>query len=322
LVKIHNKRGEDVDYIKTYNVKGYPTFVFASKDGETLGRWWGYSKDDFLQEMKIALSDPTTITEKKERFVTKPDAKTARALAKYHYTRRELKESEKYYLTAAKYDSENDYAYDLYDLYRRGYGEKLYSKQEVMSAADKALASAYVETRSKLRIYDQMGGEAILMYPNDNDVLNYICEGQVFAAKVADEELQAYKDRIEISNSLYIEKDTQKAIIQKKRTYDEGWQDNANNLNSFAWWCFEHKVNLQEAEELAERGVKLAEAGSQKANIMDTLAEIVNLLGEPAQAAKIIDEAVVENPKSEYLKKQQVRFRKLADPKAQSRVDG
>jgi thioredoxin-related protein len=100
LVKIHNKRGDDVDYIKSYNVKGYPTFVLASKDGETLQRWWGYGKDGFLKEMKNGLSDPTTIAEKKERFATTPDAKTARALAKYHYTRGELKDSETYYLDA------------------------------------------------------------------------------------------------------------------------------------------------------------------------------------------------------------------------------
>jgi hypothetical protein len=301
-------------------VNGYPTFVFASKDGETLGRWWGYSKDDFLKEMNIALSDPTTITEKMDRFAIRPDAKTARALAKYHFTRRELKESEKYYLAAAKYDTENDYAYDLYDLHRRGFRTELYTKEELISAADKALASQNVDTRSKLRIYDQMGGGAILMFPDDKHVLNYVREGKTFAEKVKDKELQGYKDRIEISYSLYIEKDTPKAVEQKKNTYNEGWQDNANNLNNFAWWCFENKINLQEAEKMAERGINLAEAGSQKANIMDTLAEIVNLLGEPVRASEIMDKAVIENPDSEYLQKQQIRFRDLADPKAQLRI--
>jgi hypothetical protein len=321
MVRIHNEKGEDTDYIYSYDVKGYPTFLFISKNGETLGRWWGYSKDNFLKEMNIALSDPTTITEKKERFVQKPDAKTARALAKYHYTRGELIEAEKYYLAATKYDTENDYAYDLYDLYRRGFINKIYTKVQLISAADKALASDDVDPRSKLRIYDQMGGGAILMFPNDEDILDYIRKGQVYAANVTDEKLQEYKDRIDISYSLYIEKDTKKAIELKKKSYQEGWQNNANDLNSFAWWCFEHQVNLQEAEKMAERGVKLAEDGSQKANIMDTLAEIVNLLGEPVRAAEIIDEAAKENPDSEYIQKQQVRFRKLADPKAQSNVN-
>jgi tetratricopeptide (TPR) repeat protein len=321
LVKIHNIRGEDTDYVRSFQINGYPTFVIVSKDGETIRRWWGYRKDDFLNEMKIGLTDPTTISEKRERFTRKPDAKTARALAQYHSTRGELKESEFYYHAAAKYDTKNDYAYDLYDLYRRGFQKELYTKDQLFAAADKALASDYVDTISKLSIYDQMGGGAIRMFPKEEHVLDYIRRGQVFASKVTDEKLQRYKDQIQISYVLYIEKNAKKAVELKKKSYEDGWQDNANNLNSFAWWCFENQINLQEAEKIAERGVKLAEAGSEKANIMDTLAEIVNLLGEPVRAFEIINKAVKEDPESEYLQKQQVRFRNLADPKAQSKVD-
>jgi uncharacterized protein with HEPN domain len=54
---------------------------------------------------------------------------------------------------------------------------------------------------------------------------------------------------------------------------------------------------------------------------MDTLAEIVNLQGDPLRALEIINEAVKENPDSEYLQKQQVRFRELADPRAQSKTN-
>ena len=321
LVRIHNKRGEDTRYISSYNVKGYPTFVLLSKNEETLGRWWGFSRDEFLKEMKIALSDPTTIAEKKERFANKPDSKTALALAKYYYTQNELKESETYYRAAAKYDPENDYAYELYDLYRTGFLNKLYSKDQLISAADKALSSDYTDMMSKLIIYDQMGNGSILIPPGNKDVLGYIRKGQEFAAKITDERLQRYKDRIRISYLLYIEKDTQKAIELKKKTYDSGWQDNADNLNAFSWWCFENQVDLEEAEKMAERGIQLAEKGSQKANIMDTLAEIVNLLGNPARASEIIDKAVTEDPDSSYLQNQQIRFHKLANSKAQTRVN-
>jgi tetratricopeptide (TPR) repeat protein len=293
----------------------------ASKDGETLQRWWGYSKEDFLKEMKNGLSDPTTITEKKERFVKTPDAKTARALAIYHYTRRELKESESYYLAAKKYDQKYDYTYELYDLIRRGFRSNLYTKDQVIKAADTALASEFVDTRSKLRIYDQMGGGSILMFPDDEDVLGYIRKGYTFAQNITNENLKGYKDRIDISYTIYIEKDIPHAVAQKKKTYGEGWQDNTKNLNSFAWWCFENKINLEEAEKMAERGIKLAEAGSEKGNILDTLAEIVNLRGDPVRASQLIDEAVKENPDREYFKKQQVKFHELANPKTQSMVD-
>jgi tetratricopeptide (TPR) repeat protein len=293
----------------------------ASKDGETLYRWWGYSKEDFLKEIKIGLEDPTTITEKKERFSKKPDERTAKALAIYHYTRRELKESENYYLEAAKLSADYDYAYELYDLYRRGFRSELFSREQVLAATDKALASESVNTRSKLRIYDQMGGGGILMFPDDQDILGYIKRGHEYASTVSGEEFQRYKDRLAISYLVYVEKNIAKAVELKKSTYEEGWQDNARQLNSYAWWCFENKINLEEAEKMAERGVKLAEPGSEKANIIDTLAEIVNLRGDPVRAAQLIDEAVKEDPDREFFKKQQKRFHELAKPKAQSRAN-
>jgi tetratricopeptide (TPR) repeat protein len=321
LVKIHNQRGNDIDLIATYNVRGFPTFVLASKDAETLQRWWGYSKDDFLIKMKDGLQDLTTIAEKKARFAKKPDVRTAKALAIYHYTRGELKDSEQYYLDAAKYDPNNDYAYELYDLYRSGFRSELYSREQVSAAAEKALDSEHVDTRSKLRIYDQMGGGAIQMFPGDAEILDYIRRGQEYARMVSDDKLQRYKDRINISYTLYIEKDIGKAVRLKKKTFKDGWQDSPDNLNNFAWWCFENKINLQEGEKMAERGAKLAESGSQKANILDTQAEIANLRGDPVRAARLSDEAVKEAPDREFFKKQQQRFHELANPKPQSKAN-
>ena len=320
-MKIHNKRGKDVEYTKTYQVKGFPTFVLSSKEGETLHRWWGYSKEDFLKEMKMGLEDPATITEKKERYAKNPDLKTAKILAVYHYTRGELKDCEYYYQQAIKFDKKNDYSYELYDLYRRGFRSNLYTKEQVIAATNKALESKYVHSQLKLRIYDQMGGGAIHKFPNDPDVLNYIRKGQEYAKSVnGSEDLKRYKNRIDIAYKIYIEEDIPNAVAKKKETYEEGWQDNARSLNSFAWWCFENNINLVEAEKMAERGVKLAEAGSEKASILDTWAEIVNLRGDPQRAAQLIDEAVKEDPNREFFKKQQKRFHELAKPKAQSSI--
>jgi len=84
-------------------------------------------------------------------------------------------------------------------------------------------------------------------------------------------------------------------------------------LNSFAWWCFENKINLQEAAELGRRGVKLAEPGRGKAMIIDTVAEIENLRGNPREAVKLMEQAVKEDPASDQWKKQLERFKKTAE---------
>ena len=271
--------------------------------------------------MKTGLEDPTTIAEKKGRYAKNPDLKTAKTLAIYHYTRGELKDCEYYYQQAIKFDKQNDYSYELYDLYRRGFRSNLYTKEQLIAATNRALESEYVDTRSKLRIYDQMGGGAILKFPDDPDVLDYIRQGQEFAKNLKGEDLERYKNRIDIAYKIYIEEDIPNAVVKKKKTYEEGWDNNARSLNSLAWWCFENYINISEAEVMAERGIKIAEAGGEKANILDTLAEIVNLRGDPERAVQLIDEAVKEDPDREFFKKQQKRFHELAKPKAQSSLE-
>ena len=81
------------------------------------------------------------------------------------------------------------------------------------------------------------------------------------------------------------------------------WKQVANMLNNFAWWCFENKFNLEEAEEHARAGVEIAKAGNQKANILDTVAEICNLRGDCGDAVTLIRMAVAEDPENEYFQK-------------------
>jgi S-methylmethionine-dependent homocysteine/selenocysteine methylase len=88
--------------------------------------------------------------------------------------------------------------------------------------------------------------------------------------------------------------------------------ENAGNLNGFAWWCFENNVNLQEAETLSRKSVKLAEAGREKAMYLDTLAEICNSLGKHREAADLMKSAVAEKPDDDYYQKQLEKFEKLA----------
>lgn len=149
-------------------------------------------------------------------------------------------------------------------------------------------------------------------YPlkGNKTILGYIKDGQAFASDIADENLQYLKDRINIAYVLYIENDVEKAVNLKKNTFKENWMDNARSLNSFSWWCFENQINLDEAKELAHRGVKLAEPGSQKAMILDTIAEIEFLQGNKDEAEDLIKEAIIENPESEYYMKQLNRFQK------------
>ena len=103
-MQIDCEKGDGINLAKKYNVKGYPTFILANKNGETLFRWWGYSKEMLIDEMGQGFSDLTTIAEKEKRYKAKPDANTAKALASFHDTQGEIKKAAKFYEDAAKFD--------------------------------------------------------------------------------------------------------------------------------------------------------------------------------------------------------------------------
>ena len=153
-------------------------------------------------------------------------------------------------------------------------------------------------------------GASIVQFRGNKTILGYIKDGQAYASNISDKNLQYLKDRIHIAYLLYIEKNEDEAVSLKKNTFADGWLDNAGSLNSFSWWCFENQINLDEAAVMARRGVKLAEPGGLKANILDTLAEVVFLQGKTDEAIVLMEEAIRENPKNKYFQEQLDRFQK------------
>lgn len=265
-----------------------------------------------FEEMEAGFADLTTIEQKKQRYANSPDAKTAKALATFHYTNSQSKEALSYYKDAVRYDKENDYTYEQFDVISSGMRRKHFTLDEMKSAADNALASNSVEAGLKARIYLIMSNYAG-ENKDDEKILSYIKDGYNFALAKKDEINKAYLDRLAIANAFFIEKDSKKAVDLKKKSMKPGWMDNANDLNGFSWWCFENKVNLEEAGQLAKRGAKLAEPGANKAMILDTAAEIVYALGSTDEAITLMEQAMKEDPKNEYWKKQLDKFKRVKD---------
>ena len=312
LVQINCEKGDGGELAKEFNIKAYPTFVIANAKGETIYRWWGYTKEMLFSELARGLSDPTTIEQKETRYKKSPDATTARTLAFYHQTNGNAEDALSFYLDAAKYDPDDDYADDIYQIYSRGYRRGVYDIKDLQEWADKALASTHTDIDSKTYIYVGMARH-IASNPADSRLLGYVKDGYQFVNENADKASPRIKNELMISYVLYVEKNIERAVGLKKEGMDEGWMDNAGDLNGFSWWCFENKVNLEEAETLALRGVNLAAAGREKAMILDTAAEIMNLRGKPEDAVKTIELAIKEDPNSDSYKKQLERFRKAAN---------
>ena len=67
-------------------------------------------------------------------------------------------------------------------------------------------------------------------------------------------------------------------------------------------------MNLEEAETLARLGVEKAEGGAQRAQLLDTLAEILFLRGDPKGALETAQKAVEMDPGNPWYRRQVARF--------------
>ncbi len=238
---------------------------------------------------------------------------TAEILASYYDSKAEYKDAISYYKKAAQLNTlSKDYATDIFQAYYYGFRRGQFSLDELKAAANNALASKTANIEDSVWIFYFMSN-LIAKKNDDLDLIRFIKEGQSFFTSMDNNTFRRQKEAVNILFTIYIEKAPDKAIELKKASMPEGWDENAGNINSFSWWCFEHKINLDEAETLARKGVELAESGGEKAMILDTVAEIVNLKGNPTEAVELTRLAIKESPERKFYQEQLKRFEKLIE---------
>ena len=312
LYAVDSEKGEGKDLAKEFKVGAYPTFVLAGKSGEPIDRWMGYAKDYFIKTMSSATADLAPIEQKQARYASQPDAHTAEVLGRYHAALENYKDAVAYYKQAQslKADASTDFTFSIFENMAEGADGGLFSYEEISQAADAALANAKSEPLGIIDISSRM---ARISNKNEraNDVARYMQAGLDATVGSDDPKLQQSHASLMVDFSLMVKKDTATAVEYKKATLPKGWLNDADQLNNFAWWCFETGANLDEAERLARKSVELAKPGHDKANSFDTLAEILHARGNTLEAVAISKEATREDPSSNYFKKQVERFEKL-----------
>ncbi|UCC78419.1 MAG: hypothetical protein JSW64_09020 [Candidatus Zixiibacteriota bacterium] len=312
LYRLDSEKGEGIELSKEFNIKGYPTFVMLNDKGQTIDRWIGYSKEYLLTTMESAMIDLTPIPEKMSRFETDPNFNDALVLGRYSRSLTEYADAVKYYRVAQKLneDANKSYLYEIFDSVADGVSKEIFTFDEAQAAADAVLASANSDADDKYGVARKM--TALARKEEKLALVAPYLEAGIKATKGSEDpdDAKAYATLM-ADYSLYVSGDSDEAIKYKKETMPEGWLENPGNLNSFCWWCFENKVNLEEAEELSRKSVKLAEAGKQKAMYLDTLAEICNARGKHYEAVEFMKIAVSEDPDNDNYKKQLERFEKL-----------
>ncbi|HEX9899180.1 MAG TPA: thioredoxin family protein, partial [Candidatus Methylomirabilis sp.] len=143
VFKIDAEKGAGVDLAKTHVIHGYPTYVVLNHEGETLYRWAGYEKDDFLGRAQATLADPTTIEEKQARFEKEPTAKDAAALASFHDSRDDPDLAIDFYRKAndLNQDSKTDYLVPIFYATFQGVRRDVIEFPRLLDAASAVMAS-------------------------------------------------------------------------------------------------------------------------------------------------------------------------------------
>lgn len=310
FLKLNAEKGEGKELREEYQVKGFPTFIVTNASGEQIDRWWGYEAPaSFVAELDEAKADPTTVEEKIARFGSQPTEQDAAALGRIFTTRKETLEAVRYLREAQRLadDGGPEYAPDLFGNIVRGYADEHFTLEDVRQAADAVLGQADPAASDLLMVAYQMAG---LAKKESDPTLLEPYAGPALLAYDAnpDEELAGLAREVRIARALVVDEDPEKAVALKRESMPENWQEDAGQLNDFAWWCFENDVNLEEAEALARKGVELSEPGAERAMILDTVAEICNARGKCDEAVGLMARAVEEDPDNEHYREQLERF--------------
>jgi tetratricopeptide (TPR) repeat protein len=298
---------EGVGLAEEYAIAGYPTFIVANAEAETISRWWGYdTAEDFADTVAEAVADPVTIVERISRFEAAPTANDAYVLGLYYATREEGPEAVEYLTTAMELAPDEGYEYHLYWATYLGFRKDDYTLDDVKRVADQVLASPNVESNEQVEVARLTIRALEDEFPGD--AAPYIAAGLAASEGTDDPELQEERRKLLVSEALLVKDDPELALGLVREGLPEGWEEDAKQLNGFAWWCFEHEVNLEEAEALARKGAELAEDEEQKAQILDTAAELANLRGNQADAVALIQQAIELDPENDYYGEQLDKF--------------
>jgi tetratricopeptide (TPR) repeat protein len=316
MVDVATPQGKDL--AETFHVMAFPTFAVLNADGEALYSWIGYGQPGgWIERLSEALQDPITVTARQDRYRSQPSFQDALLLGKFSYREGRFREAESYYRQAQILDSvaaaRADVPILIFRTMFRGTGAGQFTPEQVGSQIEEMFTAGEVTAEGALEIAenltymkDQIGHEVITPY---------LKMAYPIIRDIDDPELQGRRKSVLAEYALVVEKDPEKATELKRASFPQGWESDPGALNEFAWWCFQNRINSAEAETLSRRSIELSQPGAEQANYLDTLAELVNLRGDTADAVELIKKALTMNPDSRYLKDQLSKFRDILTEK-------
>ncbi len=290
----------------------YPVFVLTNSKGEIITRWTGYTGGGkgFVKSLLNALKDQRTITERVEQFKAQPTLLEAAALARFFAEIGEHLKAVKYFKEAETLRNGPGAGFS-YDIFKNSANAVWNEKAEyeiVFPVADTALALGKRNARNVIgvaRIMSRMSRK----FERTDSLEKYLQAGIAAAKNSTDPKLNESQYSLNADMALQIDSDTAQAISIKKQGMGANWDSDRDKAFSFAKWCLERKINLEESESIARKTVRLVHPGVYRARVLSTLAHILDARGKTDEAIATVLQAIEQNPDDPYYSKQLKRLK-------------
>jgi tetratricopeptide (TPR) repeat protein len=289
LLKNDCEKGEGVDLAKKYEVRVYPTFAMVDHEGQVTDRWAGYpGVEEFVAIVDAARADRRPIEAKKRAFAEEPTLALAMSLGRYSEAVFASEDAVRYYREAMAMDAQlaDELRGKVFMAMFYGLRAGAYDAADLLTEARAIMASDDVSTDQALNV------AMVTRRVADPEDYKPILKLALAATRGVEGDEARARRELEVDAALMLDGDPGRALELKRETLPEGWRDDPEQLNRLAWWCFEQDVNLEEAYELAMRGVELASSDMDKANILDTAAEIAFKRGLVDKAIELEQRAI------------------------------
>jgi tetratricopeptide (TPR) repeat protein len=280
----------------------YPVFILTDSTGEVISRWTGYSNAAlFAMSLNKALADMTTIKQRYDRLDRSPSYDDALYLAKYNEEIDESLEAIKMYRLAQSLNksSTQDYSYYIFQNTAVAAWNGKIPFEKVTIEADKILATRPKDkvviprmVRTMTNLARKTGRTA--------DIGKYLQAGIDLASGSDDQLMKDQRAGFVADRDLYIDHDTTRAVSVRKGGLGDGWENKPDKYYTFAKWCLERQIDLDEAETYAKKAVDVATPGKFRAGVFSTLAGIYDARGKLQDAVATLTKATQDDPENDF----------------------
>lgn len=298
----------NADFVAAHPTASVPQFILLDPEGVEHGRIVGYTKvERFLQELEQLLANPIPIAEQLAGAEADGSWHGPIRLAEYHSRRGDLEKAAPHYVEALHRDAPSAHRLDLLWCYLVGMREGWATVSDAVALAEEAAVNPVEEERFWNRLYNLM--KQVAERAKDDSLRHPYLERAYQEAEEAGMLEKIPPLRFDYAH--YALKDHERAAQARRDMLKIAPTPFQANL--YAWYCFEHRVCLDDAEAVAREYMDREGRAQSIAMLTDTLAELVHLRGETKEAMRLIEQCIELDPTNEYYRNQNTRFQEMLD---------